>query len=354
MIRRMGMFLVLGAIVSMSGREARAQWAYGGWAWFGWNPNPRSIDVNSCVYWAMGAGMYDPNAAQAIDLNAQSVMMWNEHVARMTHESAWLHRGRNLRRNLRENPGKAEVESGDALNAALADLSDPRLGSAVLRAASATVPTGLIADLPFRSDAERVILMLDDLRGAIWPEVFKGEACAPYKNAFDDLVRKLRKEAAEGEVSPDTLGSARLFVEKLQSRLATRPLPDPRDQRDATRFLAACLALLGLLKEPDIQPAIRELRKFQDTNVGCLLGFMHAFNLRFGPATTPEQKRAYERLFEILDEARDRILAEAKVEDTTGATKQADPRRVIEVLQKFDQMRPKGEAPRPPRPGNSQ
>jgi hypothetical protein len=97
----------------------------------------------------------------------------------MTHESAWLHRGRNLRRNLRENPGKAEVESGDAPNVALTDLSDPRLGSAVLRAASATVPTGLIAELPFRSDAERAILMLDDLRGAIWPEVFKGEGCAP-------------------------------------------------------------------------------------------------------------------------------------------------------------------------------
>jgi hypothetical protein len=111
--------------------------------------------------------------------------------------------------------------------------------------------------------------------------------------------------------------------------------------------------LLGLLKEPDIQPALREIGKVQDTNVGCLLGFMHAFNLRFGPATTPEQKRAYHRLFEILDEARDRILAQARVEDTTKATQRADPRRMIEVLQWFDRMRPKGEAPRPPRPGNS-
>ena len=91
MIRRMGMILVLGAIVSMPGRGARAQWAHGGWAWFGWNPNPGSIDVGSWVYWAMGAGTYDPNAAQAIDLNAQTVMMWNKYVARMTHESARLH-----------------------------------------------------------------------------------------------------------------------------------------------------------------------------------------------------------------------------------------------------------------------
>jgi hypothetical protein len=112
--------------------------------------------------------------------------------------------------------------------------------------------------------------------------------------------------------------------------------------------------LLGLLKEPDIQPALRELGKVKETTGGSLLGFMHAFNLRFGPATTPEQKRAYHRLFAILDEARDRILAEAKIEDTTRANKRADPRRVIEVLQMFDRMRQRGEESRPPRPGHSQ
>src|SRR5262249_31165016 len=163
------------------------------------------------------------------------------------------------------------------------------------------VRASLIAEASFRNDAGRVVLMLDDLRGAIWPEVFKGEGCAPYKNAFDDLVRQLRKEAAEGEVSPDTLRSAQLFIKMLQSRLGARSLPDLHDQQEASRFLEASSTLLGLLKGPDLRPALQELGKLQETSVGRLLGFMHAFNLRFGPATTPGEKQAYHRLFAILD-----------------------------------------------------
>ena len=47
--------------------------------------------------------------------------------------------------------------------------------------------------------------------------------------------------------------------------------------------------------------------------MGNLLGFMHAYNLRFGVATTPEQRQAYSQLFTVLDRTRDQILAEAKL-----------------------------------------
>ena len=87
-----------------------------------------------------------------------------------------------------------------------------------------------------------------------------------------------------------------------------QPLPDPLDQQEATEVPHDRLDLLGLLAKPDIQPAIIELKKVQDTTIGNLLGFMHAFNLRFGVATTVKQKQAYQQLFEILDGTRDQIL----------------------------------------------
>jgi hypothetical protein len=182
----------------------------------------------------MAARMYDPSAAQATDLNLQTVMMWDEYMARMTHESARLHH----RRGPGENPGEAEVESGDALNITLADLSHPRLGSAALRAAIVPVPTSLIAELPFRSDTERVILMLDDLRGAIWPDVFKGEGLAGYKKVFDDLrriqnIRRIRPSRPTGSLArPDRLGSDRSAAPDRRGLKAAKR--DPRG-----KFLSA-------------------------------------------------------------------------------------------------------------------
>jgi hypothetical protein len=363
MIRRMGMILGLCLMVSMSGREARAQWGYGGWGWGGWGvASPESAALQGAGMYAMGAGMYNLNTAQAMNINAQTAMQWNDYVAQITHESARLHAMRvhsefqknqalydAHQRRLRESPGKFEIENGDALNAALDDLTNPKLGSSALRAARAPIPASLVAEVPFQNNAERVTLMLDDLREAVkWPEVFEGERFANDKEKFDELRAQLRKEANEGgEISPKSLRDAQTYIDQLRAKVTAQPLADPLDQQEATRFLAACSSLLGLLKKPDIQPAIIELRKVQDTTIGNLLGFMHAFNLRFGVAKSVKEKQAYQRLFEILDGTRDQILAEAKLDST--ATARVSPTKATEFLQSLGQGQPQ-----PPKPGGPQ
>jgi len=111
--------------------------------------------------------------------------------------------------------------------------------------------------------------------------------------------------------------------------------------------------LLGLLEKPNIGPAILELKKIQDTMVGNLLGFMHVYNLRFGVATTPEQRQAYQQLFAILDQTRDQILAEAKL--NRSATEPANPKAATDFFQDVEKGRSSRRAPaRPANPGNSQ
>ena len=162
--------------------------------------------------------------------------------------------------------------------------------------------------------------MLDDLRAGVkWPEVFEGERFANDKEKFDELRAQLRKEAEQGEISPRALRSAQMFIDQLRAKVTAQPLTDPLDQQDATKFLNAGSSLLALLRKPDIQPALIELKKVQDTTVGNLLGFMHSFNLRFGVAKTIKEKQAYQQLFEILDGTRDQILAEAKLDSTATA-----------------------------------
>ena len=41
---------------------------------------------------------------------------------------------------------------------------------------------------------------------------------------------------------------------------------------------------------------------------------MHAYNLRFAPATSQKQKAIYNQLYAKLDETRDQILSEAKLD----------------------------------------
>ena len=65
---------------------------------------------------------------------------------------------------------------------------------------------------------------------------------------------------------------------------------------------------------------------------------MHAFNLRFGPATTPKQRPAYHRFFEILDQARDDILAEATLD--TQATARANPRHASDYFENMERVIP--------------
>jgi hypothetical protein len=368
MNRRICVLLGIGVILATSGREARAQyWNYGGWGWGGWGgATPASAALQGAGYYAMGAGMYNLNTAQAANINAQTAMQWNDYVAQITHESARIHAMRvhnEFRRNqalydahqkyLRENPGKVEIENGDALNAALDDLTNPKLGSSALRAARDPVPASLIAEVPFQNAAERVTMMLDDLRTAVkWPEVFEGERFANDKKTFDDLVAQVRKEAAEGEVTPKTIRAAQTFIDELRAKITAQPLPDPLDQQEATKFLTTSSYLLGLLRKPDIQPALLELRKVQDTTVGNLLGFMHSYNLRFGVANTVKEKQAYQRLFEILDGTRDAILAEAKLDST--ATARATPGHATEFFQSLNQGRPQGGTPAPPQPARPQ
>jgi hypothetical protein len=326
--------------------------------------SPESAALQGAGFYAMGAGMYNLNTAQANAIDAQTAMKWNDYVAQIAHESARIYaerRDQRLARNralydarqqqLRDNPGRVDVENGNALNVAVEDLSDPRLGRSALRAATIPVPASLIAVVPFVYASERITLMLDDLRASVkWPEVFDDPRFAGDKQAFDDLVARIRGEANEGDISPRLMREARDFVQGLRARVEAQPLKDPEHQEQALRFLTACTSLLGLLEKPNIGPALLELKKIQDTGVGNLLGFIHAYNLRFGAATTPAQRQAFNQLFEILDRTRDQILSEAKLGPTAAG--KGDSRAAVDFFQDLDRGRSsKGASPRPRQPG---
>ncbi len=218
MIRSMRLAVGFVAILSLTGPDARAQWGYGGWGWGGWGGGASTLQggvLQGAAQYAMGAGMYNLDTAQARSINADTAMRYNDYMARVAAESAKDHaarvnqqfaRNQSLydarQRQLRDNPSQRDVEQGDALNLAVQDLSNPRLGSSALRAANIPVSASLIATIPFIYASERITFMLDDIRASVkWPEVFEGEQYVNDKKTFDELAAKLRRETGGGEVS---------------------------------------------------------------------------------------------------------------------------------------------------------
>lgn len=128
------------------------------------------------------------------------------------------------------------------------------------------------------------------------------------------------------------------MLRSLQAELAQYPPKDENDRRDAARFINAFNVLLGLLNKPDTRAALAELRKVQNTTIGNLLGFMHAYNLRFAPAKTLKERQAYQRLWETLDQTRDSILAEAKLD--LNKSNSSNPQVITDF---YGRIRPKPE-----------
>jgi hypothetical protein len=173
--------------------------------------------------------------------------------------------------------------------------------------------------------------MLDGIRESIkWPEAFENRFADAQKQ-FDDLRSRIREESENGDVSEKAVRDAKRFFGDLRAKIEAEPLKLSSDQKEAMAYITSCESLLGLLQKPDIGPAILELRKVTDTRIGNLLGFMHGFNLRFGPAKSPKQRQIYRQLWEILDQTRDKVLAEAKLGSPYGG--QAKPKDATGFLQ---------------------
>jgi hypothetical protein len=360
MLRFVKVLPALALAFAMTGQTARAQWGYGGWGWGGWGgETPAGAYLNGMGRYAMGAGVYNYDTALANQLNAQTYMQLNDYMAQIAHESAFLHHTRVHQeflkdktlydahiQSLRDNPTPQQIANGDALNQAVRDLSDPRIGNSALRAANAPVDASLIAEVPFEVSTDRVTLMLDKLRAAFkWPEVFEEPRFANDKKLYDDVVSRMRKEDQEGDISPKTLQEARSLINDLRAKVSAQPLKDEDDQREADRFINASTALLGLLNKPDTRAALKELRTVKNTTMGSLLGFMHAYNLRFGPATTVKQKQAYQKLYEALDQTRDQILSEAKIDLNQRPSQH--PKVITDF---YGRVRPQSESLSPPPP----
>ena len=341
MLRCVRIALGLAVILTLSAGNARAQWGYGWGGYGGWSSSLQGDVARGMGYYNIGAGIYNRDTAVARSINADTYMRLNEYFYE-AHKTAtreyWAKKNSDQAKaknaydqreaRLEKNPTTLDVENGDALNRALDQLTDPRIGSSTIRMATGQVDADLIREIPFRNNSEAVTIVLSDVKNATrWPSALYEKRFADEKKTFDEIVDQARKEDEQGDISGPTLGKAHALVNSLRSELDAMPLADPAENQTAVNFVKTLGGLIHLLEQPDTKQVIDELRKVKTTSLANLLGFMHAFNLRFGPATTPREKIVYNKLYPLLDDTRDHVISEAKLDSSPRGEGQYGPRQ---------------------------
>jgi hypothetical protein len=338
MLRRLRVPLAVLAVVAVAAAgEARAQWGYGSYpggyggygryGWGGWGGGGGDTVQGSIArglgFYAAGVGQYNLNTAQANAINADTSLRWNQYwweaqVAANRRERERLARlqardsgaSAAVEKRIREEPLPADIESGDALNAALDQITDPRVHTSALRLATTKIPGQVVRAIPFVNASEAVSISLDQLTDdKHWPLAFRDPKFEEDRKAYSAAVDKALAEDVEGDLSAATIAKVREPLARLKAKLVANPPADKAQYGEALNYLKSLYGFTRMLEKPDIEKVVAELDTIKETTLGSLLGFMHTFNLRFGRPTTPPQKAAYTALWPQIDALRDRIVA---------------------------------------------
>lgn len=301
---------------------------YGDYGWGGWSGTVGGDIARGLGSFDVGAGVYNLDTAQAASINTDTVMRWNEYLFQSQQLANYRAHMRIKERSekdkaayeatlgrLRENPTQTDIASGEALNVLLDQISDPRAHSSSLRLATDKIPGKVVRTIPFVHASDAVSISLDQLTSDdSWPTALLDSKFDDDRRAYATAVDKALEEDKEGVISSETLQKVQDALRRLRAKLVANPPADKAQYDEATQYLKGLAGMTRLLQKPEVEKIVSEIDKVKETSLGNLIGFMQNFNLRFGPAVTPEQKTAYEQLHPMMAQLRDRVVKDVKSE----------------------------------------
>lgn len=302
-----------------------AQWGYpGGYGQFGWGGWGATTVEGSMAQgmgaFAAGAGFYNKQSAIADSINADTIMRWNEAMFQAQMEANRRHQRRvadakernlslrsEIQKRLRDNPSQRDIFQGDALNVALDEISSPKLFAKALKRATAEIGGETIRIIPFRHAAAAITLSLHQLATGNLPAPLLRPEFAEDRAALKSLDEEIVQQIDDrDEPDPATVQKLLSVLYAFEAKAAAT-LTDPLERKQADRYLNALHGLIVMLKPPKIDDYLAGVDKRPKATLRELLEFMNAFNLRFGIATTVEQRQAYSRIYPMLVELRSQV-----------------------------------------------
>jgi hypothetical protein len=359
------------ALTLIQGATAQAQWGYpfgyGGYGWGGWGGQTAQGDfARGLGAYAMGAGYYNEQTAVANSINVDTVMRWNQYVYEAQMNANRMHAeklaadraqtnlaGDQIRERLRNNPERADIYRGDALNAALDEINNPRVYSKALQGGQAKIGGEAIRNIPFQSASAAITISIHQLVKGGPPKALQTPAFASDLETLKALGQEIRKQIDDGK-DPDkeTIGKMLAAINQTEDKADTLLPKNSKDRVEADRYLKALHGLIAMLETPALDLILAGVEKRPEATLGELLGFMSAFNLRFGPASTPKQKEVYDSLYPKLADLRNQI-APALAAITAAPTSGTEPGDFFSGMD-YKDLRKRAPAPLSPAPPRQQ
>ena len=328
------------ALWAVQGGLAQAQWGFpggfGGFCWGGWGAATAEGDLaRGMGAYAEGMGFYNKQSAVARSIDTDTVMRWNQFVHESQMNSNRLRqrrqadaRDRNTRltderqKRLREYPDPSDIHRGDALNAALDDIDDPRVYAKALQGAKVKIGGENIRQIPFRYASAAITFSIHQLAKGPLPASLLTPEFQADRKALQALDQQITEQIADGKDPDPATVQKLLAVIYAAEEKAAKILPrNSRARNEADRYLKGLHGLVGMLETPAIDVILAGVENRPDATLGELLNFMTAFNLRFGVASTPQQREVYNALYPKLVRLRNEIapaLATSAAPRTSG------------------------------------
>jgi hypothetical protein len=309
-VLRIGGILVLG--LTLMPQIAAAGWyyprGYGGYGWGGWGMGPAPVDpaagyMAGLGAFARGQGVYEVEDAKARAINLQTMTQWNQQLRARQKELQEQKQQEEAQRRAERDARveQRELIDGTTLNNLLMQILD--FDPTAMRSTQARAPIGASAvrEIPFEWNTEAITICLDQLtaRDAL-PEALNDPAFRSERDALSKAVDAALAEDAKSDVTPATMKRLTSAVAAFRARFVQRVPRDDPDHDDGADYFATMASLARLLHDPSMKKVLAELESERDTTVGKLIGFMQAYNLRFGPATTARQLQIYQTLVGLL------------------------------------------------------
>ncbi len=316
---------VVAGVVVLAASEggARAQW-------IGAGSTPGGDYLRGAGIAAAGMGLYNQRTAIANSINLDTMIRWNEYMAAVANEQRkeYVERRmylseRNKEMNdkiedrIKNHPEARDVLSGDALTAAMNELVDPKISESSFRYAEVPLSADMVRRIPFRlgERGENFSMHRLTVKGkGKWPVAFQDKRFVKELKEFETAVDEALEEAIEGKSQMSKIARIQRAVEELAQKLAREidPDTDRRALNEAALQLKSLRTTARQFETQGVQQALGEIDKYSGTTVNDLRIFMRKYNLTFGKAETPEERKLYPELYEALQIQREKFAGGGK------------------------------------------
>ena len=300
------------ALVLATGAAARAQFN-----WVGAGSTAQGDYLRGVGAAAFGIGLYNLNTAQGNAINVDTDIRWNEYVtsyfARENQAQAAL-RERRWAKNEESRkaildrhknaPQERDLQNGDALNAKLNELLDPKIQDSSYRSSRVKLSAEVVRQIPFRINAEGAEFSMHRLqpRGTgKWPVALQDDRFAHERRAYERAVDAALEQQIGGKMSMDVIKGVKEAIEGLSRALDAAVTPG-KDQlyRESKERIKELRRMADLLGSQKVERVLGEIDNYAGTTVNDLRMFMRDHNLRFAAASSPEERNLYPGLYEVL------------------------------------------------------